>query len=154
MKNINNINKGVVNMQIRPYLSFYGECQEAIELYTRAFKTEVSEIMRFSDIPPSSDNPIELKEDQKDWILQATIPFGDNFMRLSDGFREINDVSTERIGIVVETSEDIVSNAFEVLSEEGKIDMPLQETFFSPAYGIVYDKFGVMWNLAAMPEEK
>lgn len=139
-------------MQIRPYLTFHGECQEAIELYKRAFKTEVTDIMRFSDIPPSPDNPIEIQDNQKDWILQATIPFGDNFMRLSDSFREINDESTDRIGIVVEASVDIVTHAFEVLADEGKIDMPLQETFFSPSYGIVYDKFGVMWNLAAMPE--
>lgn len=140
-------------MQIRPYLSFNGECQEAIELYQRAFNTKVSDILRFSDIPPSPDNPMELQENQKDWILQATIPFGDNFMRMSDSFREINDQSTDRIGIVVETTVDIVTHAFKVLSEEGKVDMPLQETFFSPSYGIVYDKFGVMWNLAAMPEE-
>lgn len=140
-------------MQIRPYLTFYGECQEAIELYQKAFKTEAAEIMRFSDIPPSPDNPMKLQENQKDWILQATIPFGNNFMRLSDSFREINDESTDRIGIVVEASIDIVNHAFEVLADDGKVDMPLQKTFFSPSYGIVYDKYGVMWNLAAMPEE-
>ena len=141
-------------MQIRPYLTFKGECQEAIELYKRAFKTEVSEIMRYSDMPQSPDNPMQISESQKSWILQATIPFGDNFMRMSDSIKELNDAPTDRIGIVVESSADIVKNAFAVLAEEGKVDMPLQETFFSPAYGIVYDKFGVMWNLAAMPGEK
>lgn len=141
------------NMQIRPYLTFKGECQEAIELYKRAFKTEVSEIMRYSDIPQSQDNPMKIPANKKNWILQATIPFGDNFMRLSDTVRELNDASTDRIGIVVESNMDIVKHAFEFLAEEGEVDMPLQETFFSPSYGIVYDKFGVMWNLAAMPEE-
>lgn len=140
-------------MQIRPYLTFKGECQEAIELYKRAFKTEVSEIMRYSDMPQSPDNPIQIPDNQKNWILQATIPFGDNFMRLSDTVKELNDVSTDRIGIVVESNMDVIKHAFEVLAEEGEVDMPLQETFFSPSYGIVYDKFGVMWNLAAMPEE-
>ena len=43
-------------MQIRPYLSFHGECQEAIELYTKAFNIEKSEIMRFGDMPESPDN--------------------------------------------------------------------------------------------------
>ena len=140
-------------MQIRPYLTFKGECQEAIELYKRAFKTELSEIMRYSDMPQSPDNPMQIPDNQKNWILQATIPFGDNFMRLSDTVKELNDVSTDRIGIVVESNMDVIKHAFEVLAEEGNVDMPLQETFFSPAYGIVYDKFGVMWNLAAMPEE-
>ena len=141
-------------MQIRPYLTFKGECEEAIKLYEKAFKSEVSEIMRFGDMPQDPENPMPISDSQKNWILQATLPFGDNFMRMSDSFREINDATTERIGIVVESSVDTITNAFEVLSEEGNVTMPLQETFFSPAYGIVYDKYGVMWNLAAMQDEE
>ena len=139
-------------MEIRPYLTFKGECEEAMELYKRAFKIETSEIMRFSDLPPDPKNPIEIPESQKNWILQATLPFGDNFIRMSDTFRDFNDTETDRIGIVVEASVDIVKNAYDVLSEEGKVSMPLGETFFSPAYGIVYDKYGIMWNLAANEE--
>ena len=139
-------------MQIRPYLYFKGECQEAIELYKNAFNIKETEIMRFSDMPPNPDMPIP--EEQKDWILQATIPFGDNFIRMSDSIGELNDNSTDRIGIVIESSADIVKHAFNVLAEEGKVKMPLQETFFSPAYGIVYDKYGIMWNLATVPEEQ
>ncbi|MGZ7044295.1 MAG: hypothetical protein ACXVHM_06855, partial [Methanobacterium sp.] len=67
---------------------------------------------------------------------------------------ELNDASSDRVGIVVEDNADMVKHAFEVLSEEGKVSMPMQETFFSPAYGIIYDKYGVMWNLAAIQENK
>ena len=141
-------------MQIRPYLSFQGECQEAMELYTKAFNIEASEdIMRFGDMPESPDNPLQISDEQKDWILQATLPFGDNFMRLSDSPQEINDAPTDRIGIVVESSVEIVEKAFGVLQEDGEVIMPLQQTFFSPSYGIVIDKFDVMWNLAAMEGE-
>ncbi len=139
-------------MQIRPYLYFKGECGEAIELYKRAFKIEELEISRFSDMPSDAENPMEIPDNQKDWILQATLSFGDNFIRMSDSIGDLNDASTDRIGIVVEGSVDIVKHAFEVLAEEGSVRMPLQETFFSPAYGIVYDKYGIMWNLAGMPE--
>ena len=132
-------------MEIRPYLIFKGECQEAIELYKRAFKTEVAEIMRFSDIPQDPDNPVQIPDNQKDWIVMATLPFGDNFMRLSDTIGELNDVSTERISIAVETSIDEVKHAFPILAEEGNVNAPLHETFFSPCHGIVRDKFGVMW---------
>ncbi|MFE0398088.1 hypothetical protein ACFW4G_20550 [Paenibacillus lactis] len=37
---------------------------------------------------------------------------------------------------------------FEALQEGGKIGMPLQETFWSPAYGILTDKYGVTWNIS------
>jgi PhnB protein len=141
-------------MQIRPYLTFKGECQEAIELYSRAFKMEASEIMRFSDIPQSPDNPMTIPESQKNWILQATIPFGDNFMRLSDCLGELNDAPSERVSIAVECGIDKVKHAFAILSKDGKVGIPLQQTFFSLCHGVVIDKFGVMWNFVALAENQ
>ncbi|MED3816005.1 VOC family protein, partial [Priestia megaterium] len=37
---------------------------------------------------------------------------------------------------------------FEKLKEGGQIEMPLQETFWSPSYGQVTDKFGVTWQIS------
>lgn len=140
-------------MQIRPYLTFRGECQEAVELYSRAFKTEVSEIMRFSDIPQSPDNPMTIPDSQKNWIVQTIIHLGSTFMRLSDCLGELNDTPSERVSIAVEGTIDEVKNAYSVLSEEGKVGIPLQKTFFSPCHGVVFDKFGVMWNFVALAED-
>ena len=141
-------------MQIRPYLTFKGNCQEAIELYTRAFKTEVSEIVRFSDMPQSPDNPMPIPDSHKNWILQATIRFGDNFIRLSDCLGELNDAPSERVSIIVECIIDNVKHAFAVLSEEGRVGIPLQQTFFSPCHGVVHDKFGVMWIFMGLAENQ
>jgi PhnB protein len=133
-------------MEIRPYLIFKGECQEAIELYKRAFNTDVSNIMRFSDIPQNPNNNMEIPENKKDWIVMATMPFGNNLLSLSDTVGELNDAHTSRIGIIVDCSIDEVKQGFNVLAEEGNVGIPLQKTFFSPCHGLVYDKFGVMWN--------
>ena len=138
-------------MEIRPYLIFKGECQEAIKLYKKAFNTEVSNIMCFSDMPPNSD--MQIPEDKKDWIIMATMPFGNNFLRLSDTIGELNDTTTSRIGIIVECSVAEVKQGFNVLAEEGNVGIPLQETFFSPCHGLVYDKFGVMWNFVGQKED-
>lgn len=138
-------------MEIRPYLTFKGECQEAIELYQKAFDIEAPEIMRFGDMPPNPE--MEFAESMNNWVLQATLPFGDNFIRLSDTFGEFNGAASERISIVVEGNQQMVEKAFQVLKEEGKVKMPLESTFFSPAYGTLFDKFGVMWSFAATPEE-
>lgn len=141
-------------MQIRPYLTFRGECQEAIELYKRAFGTEVLEIARFSDMPPTPDSPMEIPDSQKNWILQATMRFGDNFIRLSDCPEGLIDPPSERVAISVECSIDEVKHAFAVLSEEGRVGIPLQQTFFSPCHGVVHDKFGVMWLFVALAENQ
>jgi PhnB protein len=34
---------------------------------------------------------------------------------------------------------------FAALMEGGKVDMPMGKTFFSPAFGMVTDKFGIKW---------
>jgi len=139
-------------MKIRPYLTFNGTCQEAITLYKRAFNTDVLELTRFSDIPANPN--FQIPEDFKDKVLQATMKFGDDFIRLSDcgPGGNLNDPESERISLAIESSVSEVQYAFGVLSEEGQVGIPLQETFFSPCHGVVFDKFGVMWNFVANKE--
>ncbi|MDD1774580.1 MAG: VOC family protein [Methanobacterium sp.] len=137
-------------MEIRPYLTFKGECQEAIELYQDAFDIKTPEIMRFGDMPPNPD--MEIPESMNKWVLQAALPFGDNFIRLSDTFGDFNDAPSERVSVVFEGSKEEVEKAFQVLSQDGTVQMPLEATFFSPAYGTLVDKFGIKWNFAASEE--
>lgn len=136
-------------MKIRPYLTFDGTCEEAINLYKRAFKTDTLQVMRFSDMPPNPD--FRIPDEYQNRILQATMKFGEDFIRLSDcgPNQPLNDPESERISLAVETGIEEVKYAFGVLSEEGRIGMPLTETFYSPCAGVVFDKFGVMWNFVA-----
>jgi PhnB protein len=41
---------------------------------------------------------------------------------------------------------------FKALEKGGQVQMPLGETFFSPRFGMVADRFGVSWMVIAMPE--
>jgi len=41
----------------------------------------------------------------------------------------------------------------EKLAEGGQINMPPSQTFFSERFGMVTDKFGVMWMVIAGPKE-
>jgi PhnB protein len=106
--------------------------------------------MRFGDMPPNPD--MEIPESMNKWVLQATMPFGDNFIRLSDTFGDFNDAPSERVSVVFEGSKEEVEKAFQVLSQDGTVQMPLEATFFSPAYGTLVDKFGIKWNFAASEE--
>ena len=38
-----------------------------------------------------------------------------------------------------------VERWFAALSDGGRVQMPLTKTFFSPSFGMVADRFGVMW---------
>lgn len=138
-------------MKVRPYIYFYGECQDAVDLYSKAFKTNPKGIMRFSDVPPNPNMP-PLPEEQKNWIIQATIQLGDDLIRLSDSFQKKNREGSP-VCVSIEGSIDEIRHAFSVLEEDGKVLNPLAKTFFSPCYGSLIDKFGVQWELAADIQE-
>jgi len=133
-------------LEIRPYLIFKGECQDAIKLYERAFDSKITDVMRFSDMPESSDDTMSIPDDKNDWIVMSKLSMGDSFIRLSDTIGELKDAVSERVTIVVEMEVDLIKKSFNVLAEEGNIGIPLQKSFFSPLFGVVHDKYGVMWT--------
>ena len=134
-------------MKIRPYLTYQGTCAEAVSLYEKAFSASVLQIMRFGDMPADPQNP--MPEELKNQIVQVTLRIGDDFIRLSDCPGELNDPESERTSLAVEATVEEVQHGFALLAEEGRIGIPLAETFYSPCAGVVFDKFGVMWNFIA-----
>ncbi len=40
---------------------------------------------------------------------------------------------------------------FALLGEGGQVQMPMTQTFFSPRFGMVADRFGVSWMIIARP---
>jgi PhnB protein len=42
---------------------------------------------------------------------------------------------------------------FAALAEGGQVQMPVAKTFFSPAFGMVNDRFGVLWMVIASSPE-
>ena len=139
-------------MKTRPYLTFDGQCKDAIDLYKKAFNTDTIEVMLFSQMPEDPNYPVP--ENYKNRILQATLKMGDDYIRLSDcGYMpdyKLNEQETDRIAIALEakTVEEI-KHAFNTLAEGGKVGLPLMETFYSPCAGVITDKFGVQWNMMA-----
>jgi PhnB protein len=136
-------------IKVRPYLTFNGTCREAIELYKRAFLTDTIQLIRYSDRQQYIG--IKLPNSHEDLIMQATLRFGDDFVRMSDCWpgHHLNEAITERSSIAIEARIGEVKHAFSVLAKEGRVAVPLAETFYSPCAGVVFDKFGVMWNFAA-----
>ena len=39
---------------------------------------------------------------------------------------------------------------FDKLKVDGKIEMELQETFWSPLYGNLFDKYGIQWQVSTL----
>jgi PhnB protein len=126
---------------IQPYLFFDGRCEEAIEYYKRALGAEVQRLMRFKD---SSDQKM-IPPGGEEKIMHAQIRIGSTTVMLSDG-RCTGKPNFQgfALSLLVETEAE-ADRFFNPLADGGQVQMPLTKTFFSPRFGMVMDRFGVMW---------
>jgi PhnB protein len=132
---------------IVPYLVTNGNGQEAVKFYQQALGAEVTSMQTFGDMPPSSEHPIP--EDAKDRVMNAQLKIGNASLMLSDTFpgQPYQLGSQVTIALLVSEASE-AKEIFEKLQEGGNVTMPLQETFWSPAYGQITDKFGIEWQVS------
>jgi PhnB protein len=134
-------------MQVQPYLFFNGRCEEALEFYRRALGAEVVMLMRFKDspepgmAPPGSENK----------VMHANFRVGQSTVLASDGDCK-GAAKFEGISLSLTASNAAeAERLFAALSDGGQVQMPLAQTFFSPRFGMVADRFGVSWMVYVAP---
>ncbi|MBT2642430.1 VOC family protein [Bacillus sp. ISL-41] len=132
---------------IVPYLVTNGNGQEAVKFYQEALGAEVVSLQTFGDMPANPEYP--LPEEAKNRVLNAQMNIGDAKLMLSDTFpgHPFQFGSQVTIALMVDNPSE-AKTIFEKLLAGGKVTMPLQETFWSPAYGQVTDQFGVEWQVS------
>ncbi|MDQ0246853.1 PhnB protein [Bacillus fengqiuensis] len=134
---------------INPYLVLDGNGQEAVKFYENALDAKVEIVQTFGEMPENPEFSIPV--DAKDRVLHAHLKVGNTDLMISDTFpgqpHQIGSQVTVAIRLNdVEKSKEV----FEKLQEGGQVVMPLQETFWSPSYGQVTDKFGVEWQISTL----
>ena len=128
-------------MQIQPYLSFDGRCEEAIEFYRRTLGAKVEMLMRFKDAPELGMSPPEAG----DKVMHSALRIGDSMVLASDG-RCLGKPNFQGFALsLTAANESEASRLFNALADGGEVQMPLAKTFFSPSFGMVADRFGVSW---------
>ncbi len=134
-------------MVVQPYLFFDGRCEEALEFYRRALDAEVVGVHRFKDSP----NPEMAPPGGGDKVMHASIRIGDTTLMASDG-QCTGKQSYQGFSLSLTVSN--VAEAekrFAALADGGQVQMPLTQTFFSPRFGMVADRFGVSWMIHVAP---
>ena len=129
--------------QVQPYLFFSGRCEEALAFYEQALGAKVIMKMRFNESPDGVPAG-RLQAGFENKIMHASISIGQMTIMASDGCDDKSKFEGFRLVLSV-SNESAADAAFQALSEGGKVDMPLTQTFWSPRYGMVTDKFGVGW---------
>src|SRR4051794_7088502 len=115
-------------MRLTPHLTFAGNCEEAFQFYQRAL--DGTDLRLFKDGPK---------------VVHASLNVGGTGLAGADveayqpprGFYVLHHVA----------SADEAARLFSTLSEGGVVAMALGKTFWSPAFGVVVDRFGTPWEV-------
>jgi len=116
-----------------PTLHFGGRCEEAIELYKKAFNLEID---------------WQGKDEQTNLIYHTEARIGNQRIRMSDGGSEHNEIQVNSLflAVVFDTVVE-VDRVFEVLKEEGTIIQAPYKPEFATYMCELKDKFGFKWFL-------
>jgi PhnB protein len=135
-----------MTLRLIPYLMMNGNAKEAIEFYEKALGAKVLFNQTFGDMPENPDYP--LPANAKKLVAHATIKVGETELMFSDTFPGQPHQSGNQVTICISTNDlEKSKQIYESLQQGGQVNMPLQETHFSSAYGIVTDKFGVTFQI-------
>ncbi|MEH7110564.1 VOC family protein [Bacillus sp. JJ1764] len=129
-----------------PYLVMNGNGREAIQFYEKSLGAQVLFLQSFGEMPENPEFP--LPAEAKDYVSHATFKVGETEVMLSDTFPGQPHHSGNQVTICISTDDiEEAKRIFNALQDGGQVSMPLQETFFSPAYGNLTDKFGVSFQI-------
>ena len=136
--------------RVSTYLNFPRNTEEAFLFYKSVFGGEFSGggIFRMGDIPVSEGAP-PIKEEDKMFIMHIELPILDGHLLMgtdapeSMGF-QLKQGNNFYISLDPETRSE-TQRLFNALSDEGKVNMPLQDTFWGALHGNCTDKFGIQW---------
>jgi len=125
--------------EMSTYLTFDGNCRQAMEFYKRCLGGELF-------LMPLSEAPGETPKDAKDLIMHANLRNGSLALMASDrwGDHPYQAGNNFSICIAPESLEE-AEKLFAALGEKGKVTMPLQDTFWGARFGTLADQFGINW---------
>lgn len=134
---------------VQPYLFFEGRCEEAIEFYCKALGAEVTMLMRFKESPVPPQPGCEPPSGEK--IMHASFKIGETTLMASDG-RSSGKLDFQGFSLTITVKAEAEADRFfNALADGGKVHMPLTKTFYSPRFGMVADRFGLLWMIMVVP---
>ncbi len=125
--------------QINVYLTFDGNCREAMEFYKTCLGAEL-------EIMPFSAAPFDSSPEAKNKVMHASLSKGPAVLMASDAMpgMPLQRGNNFSVSINCESLEEI-ERLFAALSNNGKVTMPLGDAFWGARFGMLTDQFGINW---------
>lgn len=135
------------------YLHFNGNSLEAFTFYKSIFGGPFITAQHFKDMPGSDKMSPENQEKMIHISLRLTphtILMATDSLDENSGLRFGNNFH-----ICLQADNEIEADKlFQSLSKDGKIEMPMNKTFWGAYFGMCQDKFGVLWMISYTFQQK
>ena len=129
--------------QINSYLTFNGNCREAMTFYKECFGGELF-LQTIGESPMSEKMPPEMK----DCIMHSSLNKGSIVLTGSDMCAETGLIRGNSVSLLLNcSSEEETKTFYANLSRGGRATHPLENTFWGALFGDLTDKFGNNWLL-------
>lgn len=128
-------------IEVIPYLTFNGNCEEAVNTYIEAFGGEIYGMSRWLE------NTSDVIPDQIGKVMHVEFALGNTHMAAGDNFDWVDVNSGIKLMIHTESEEEALK-AISVLAEGGTVLSPLHphpEPDDGGCGSMTKDRFGYMW---------
>jgi len=125
------------------YLTFNGNCREAMEFYKECVGGELS-FQTIGESPMSEKMPKKMRNS----ILHATLTNGNVVIMATDITPQSGLVKGNNISLMLDCSNEVeIETLYKKLLVGGYANHSLEETFWGALFGDVTDKYGNHWLL-------
>ena len=128
-------------MELSPYLSFNGQCAEAFKFYERCLGGRIVMSQTFRESPAKDQVPA----DWHDKVIHVRLEVDGKALMGSDAPPD-HYAPPQGIHVSIGVASPAeAKRIFTALAENGTVTMPFEQTFWSPGFGMLVDRFGVPW---------
>jgi PhnB protein len=133
-------------VQLSVHLTFPGTCEEAFRFYESSLGATSLFVLRYRDSPAATDVPADFR----DKVVHATLVVG-NYQLAGADVAPAQYARPQGFYILFSapTRAD-AERIFALFADGGEVKMPLQSTFWSPAFGALVDRFGTPWEITVV----
>jgi PhnB protein len=130
-------------IEVSTSLQFRGDCEAAFRFYERCLGARIEFSLTWGESPMAGQAPPEWR----DKILHMRLRIGNETLSGGD-VRSDGEVRPQGFSLLIGLdSVEEADRVFTALAEGGTIAVPLQETFWSPRFGALADRFGIPWEV-------
>jgi PhnB protein len=128
--------------ELNTYLSFDGNCAEAMRFYERVLDGKLESIITNGQSPVADQVPAG----NADRVMHARLSIPGGVIMAGDALagQPFQPMKGFHLTLTYPTAEE-ARRLFEALADGGRVTMPFDKSFWADGFGMLVDRFGTPW---------